>query len=216
MNKTSIPDTEFDLGVFIARHQRNLVWGGATIVVAGAGLWFWTASRDLKESRGEQALASAEQAFFTGAPGTAETDLLRVVQRYDGTVASVRASMLLAQSLYEVGKADEGVDRLRAVVGLRAARPFRAAVHALIAAGLENNGKFDEAAAAYGSAAERAPTLLDRESYMADQARALTSAGKMAEALKIWQTIAEREASPFSGEARLRVGELTAAAAQRS
>ena len=43
-----------------------------------------------------------------------------------------------------------------------------------------------------------------------EQARALVSAGDSAGGLKLYQTIASRDDSPFAGEAKVRVGELSA------
>lgn len=211
---TSTENTEFDFGAFIAKN-RNQVLAGAGVVVAAVAIgWFWTASQRLKETRAEQAYGNAERSFYSGNPQVAETDLSRMVQRYGGTSSGIRATMLLAQTYYQTGKTDQGVTKLREAVGSGAAKPFRGAMYALIAAGLENQQKFDSAATAYGQAVAAAPTVADRESYQAHQALALALAGKKPDAIKVWQTIAARENSPLAPEARLRLGELTAAPAK--
>ena len=216
MTNTPGATAEFDFAAFYAKNRKRILAGAAIVVAAGAIGWFWTASRKLKEKNGELAYASAERSYYSGNLQLAQTDLARVVQRYGSTRAGARASMLLARAMYQQGKADSGVLKLREAVGKSAAAPFRAALHALIAAGFENSEKYDSAAAAYGQAAVAATTQIDREIYQADQARALASAGKPAEALRIWQTIAAREASPLIAEARLRIGELTASPAKGS
>ncbi|HKS07166.1 MAG TPA: tetratricopeptide repeat protein [Gemmatimonadaceae bacterium] len=216
MSNTPGAKAEFDFSAFYARYRKPILAGAAAAVVLGAGAWFWRASNNLKEKNGELAYVSAERSFYSGNLQLAEIDLARVVTRYGTTKAGVRASMLLARAMYQQGKADSGVKRLREAVGHGAAGPFRAAIYAMIAAGLEDGAKYDSAAASFGQAAAAAATPIDREIYKADQARSLASAGKPAEALRIWQEIAAREGSPLIAEARLRIGELTAAPAKGS
>ena len=54
-----------------------------------------------------------------------------------------------------------------------------------------------------------------KDRYMADAARALTSAGNKADAAKIWSDLAKDQSSVFSAEARVRAGELTATPASK-
>ena len=54
-----------------------------------------------------------------------------------------------------------------------------------------------------------------RDGYRADAARALASAGKAAEAAKIWEELAKDPTSFYAAEARVRIGELTAKPAAR-
>jgi hypothetical protein len=42
----------------------------------------------------------------------------------------------------------------------------------------------------------------------------LASAGRNPDAIKVWQTIAAKETSPLAPEAKLRIGELSAAPAK--
>ena len=211
MSKTDT-NPGFDLAALWTAQGRAIVGGAIAVAVVVGGGWFWMASRDLKESRAEDAYASAERTFYSGNAPLATSELTRVVTRYGDTRAGVRATMLLAQAHYIAGEHAEGVEQLRAVVGSGAARPYRAPLHALIAAGLESQSQFDDAAAAYAQAASAATTQFDRDLYEADQARALASAGKSEAALAIWRRHADREAAPTASEARLRIGELAARA----
>jgi predicted negative regulator of RcsB-dependent stress response len=207
---------EFDLATFLEQNRRALVAGAVVLAAAGGGAWFWTSSQALKETRGLQALAQAERAFFSGNLPLAETELQRVVTRYSGTAPGVRAKMLLAQSLYGQGRHQQGVETLREVVGTGPAKPYRSAIHGLIAVGLEDLGQLDAAAAAYGDASAAAMTSMERDALKADQARVLMGSGKRAEALVIWKALAADDNSPTAAEARLRVGELEATAASKS
>jgi predicted negative regulator of RcsB-dependent stress response len=212
-NETS-SGSDFDLGVFLDRYRKPLIGGVVAVAVVGGGFWFWSASQKLKTERGDQAYRTAERAYYSGNPQQAEAELARAVQRYGNTTGGVRAAMLLARTLYQQEKPAEGIAQLREAAGRGASKPFRAAIHAMIGAGFEDAAQFDSAAAAYGLAVEEARTTIDREIYLADQARALGSAGKKAEALALWEQIAARDASPLLAEARLRIGELSAAPAR--
>jgi predicted negative regulator of RcsB-dependent stress response len=206
---------EFDFAAFFTKNRKPILTGAGTAVAAVAIGWFWVASQNLKAEKAETAFGNAERAFYSGNPQLAETELSKMAQRYGGTPAGVRATILLAQTYFETGKPDQGVSRLRDVVG-SAAKAFRAPIYALIGAGLDNQKKFDSAATAYAQAAVASPTVMDREGYLARQAVSLTAAGKNPDAIKVWQAIAAHETSPLAPEAKLRLGELSAAPAKGS
>ncbi len=216
MSKKTAGSEGFDLGAFLEQNRRNVTIGAAVVVVAGAGAWFWRSSSELKDTRAAQALAQAERSFLSGNLSLAETELQRVVQRYASTPSGVRAKMMLAQAMYGQGRHEQGVALLTEVVGTGAAAPYRAAIHALIAAGYEDLGRFDQAAAAYAAASSAAVSRMERDAYKADQARVFMGTGKSAEALAIWKELSSDESSPMSSEARLRVGELESKAVTRS
>ena len=71
------------------------------------------------------------------------------------------------------------------------------------------------AAAEYLKASETTQLQSERESLKADAARAYVAAGKSDEALKLWRAMADDEASSLNAEAKLRVGELSAAVAAK-
>lgn len=213
MAKTTIGEREVDFAALWEKHRKTILGTVAALVVVVGGGLFWSSSRALKEQRAEIAFSSAEQTFYSGNFQLAATELERVVGRYSGTKAGVRATMLLARTRFGEKNHADGVALLREVVATGAARPYRAAIYALIASGLENQRLFGEAAEAYAQAAGAAGTDFDRYLYEADQARALASAGQNDQALTIWRRHAANEAAPTASEARLRIGELGASAA---
>jgi predicted negative regulator of RcsB-dependent stress response len=212
MTSSAKGDSEFDLGIFFERHRKTILTAGAVLAVGVVSVWSWTASAERKAVRSEQALMSAQQAFYSGNTQLAATDLQRVVDRYGGTPAGGRAAILLAKIRYDESKPAEGVAILRATIGKSGSKAFRPAINALIAQGLEAQGKFDSAATAFRAAAAAERLDIAREHYQAMAARALASAGNKSEALRIWEAIAAREASPYAPEAKLRVAELKATA----
>jgi hypothetical protein len=54
----------------------------------------------------------------------------------------------------------------------------------------------------------------EKEYLQGELARALTVAGKKDEARKIWEALAAKPDSPMAGEARIRMGELSAVPAK--
>ncbi|MBV6520972.1 MAG: hypothetical protein MNPFHGCM_01092 [Gemmatimonadaceae bacterium] len=210
------PPLDFDehaenLAEWLKAHTRqvSLATIGVAVLVA-AGL-LWRSSAQKKEANAGRSLAEAQRSFMAGNLALAQSDLQKLVQRYGGTMAGDQGRLLLAQVFFDENKVDEG---LKALEGVSASGPFKASLHAIRAAGLEQGGKLAEASAEYLKAADAAATDSDRGQYRSDAARTLAAAGKRDEALKIWKAMADDETNPFSAEAKLRVGELSAVPAK--
>ena len=184
----------------------------AGVVALAAILWFagnqW---RNQRADAAEAALNRARQSYAQGNLPLAQTDLRSVIRRFGGSSAGSQASMLLAQAYYEQGKPDSG---LKVLNEGKPAKLDRASFEALKGAGYEQQKKYPEAADRYKAAADLTEAKIAKDRYMADAARALTSAGKKADAEKIWSALAKDNASAFAPEARVRLGELTATAAK--
>lgn len=191
-------------------NSKLLSIGGIVIAAAAAITFLWRASADKKELRASQALASAQMVVQSGNAALAQSDLQAVLRRYGGTKAGTQARLLLAQVYFGQGKIEEG---LRELESIGSGGPNSASVHALRAAGLEQLGKPAEAAAAYEQAAAASNTNVAKASYQSDAARAYRAAGNLDAARRLWDAIAKDETNPLSGEAKIRLGELTAKAA---
>lgn len=192
----------------------------AAIIVAAAavittGVYFYRQNEQQEALRAEQTLFEAQTSLANGNRALAESDLQKLIQRSPKTPAAVQAAAQLATLRYEDGKYAEGVALAQQSLD-RAPDHMKAGLHALVAAGLEDQKKPADAAAAYQKAAETAAFELDKQKYKADAARALMAAGNVAEAKRLWSELAENELSPLSGEARVRLGELDAKPAGRS
>lgn len=190
-------------------YQKQIIIIAIVVVAGTAGLYLWKRSGEIREVKAAQAFQSAEAAFMSGNKPLAQTELEKIVTRYKGTASGTQAAMLMAQTLFEEGKHADGVAQLEAIVG-GAPKPLRAGIHALIAAGLEASGKPAEAAAAYERAAGLAQFDIDADMHRMEQARNLAASGDAAGATAIYRRIAELEDSPFAGEARVRLGEVSA------
>ena len=190
--------------------RTNMKMIGTVLAAIALAVVLWLVIRQWRDSRAaaaDAALNRARQSYTQGNLPLAQTDLRNVIRRYDGSSAGSQATMLLAQVYYEQGKADSG---LKVLNDGKAASVDRAAFEALKGAGYEQLKQYGPAAERYQAAAAATDAKISKDRYMADAARVLTLAGKKDEAAKIWTALANDDASGFSAEAKVRLGELTA------
>lgn len=199
-------------GDWLSLHARKIAVAAVVVAVAVGGTYAYRKISASTEQRAERAYFAAQAT--QGPPSDQERALDGVIGAYRGTPAATQAALLLAQARYNRGAYAEGVATLAAIDG--EAGEFEASVDALIAAGLEGQGKFGEAAAKYREAAGEARFDVDREGYLGDAARAYGRAGNAAEAVRIWTDLADDPLGSLAAEARVRLGELTAKPAGQS
>ena len=192
-------------------HSRELMYASIGLLVVAGGFWFYRQSNERQAQSASTALSEAESAVAAGNLPLAQSDLEKLVQRYGNTSAGTQAHVLLAQVHYNKGEYQQGMDQLKAVTDDKDAYTAAAGLN-LTAAGLEQSGKFGDAATTYEKAAKKAPYKVDHDVYMANAARAYTTAGKTEDAKKIWSALAKDDQSPAAAEARVRLGELEAKA----
>ena len=188
---------------------------GIAVLAAAVVLIGWMLFRQYQNRRADAADAAlnrARQSFSQGNLPLAQTDLRRVISGFAGSAAGSQATLLLAQAYYQQGKADSG---LKVLADGRPARTDEAAFEAMKGAGFEQKKEYAQAAERYRAAANLVDARIAKDRYLADAARALTSAGNKAEAAKIWSSLAADNTSTFSAEARVRLGELVATAASK-
>lgn len=209
----TLDDTTENLIEWVRRNARPLAIGAIAVVVVLALGMFWRSAAARKEANAGRDLTAAQRAVVSGNAALAQSDLQRLIQRYDGTKASIQARMLLAQVMFDQGKADSGLAVLEAE---DSPGPFAASYHAITAAGLEQAGKLPEAAAAYLRASDAAISKPDRAAHRADAARVYQAAGNVEQAKQIWTELAADDAGPMAGEAKVRLGELNAQPVSKS
>jgi predicted negative regulator of RcsB-dependent stress response len=188
---------------------------GIAVLAAAVVLIGWMLFRQYQNRRADAADAAlnrARQSFSQGNLPLAQTDLRRVISGFAGSAAGSQATLLLAQAYYQQGKADSG---LKVLADGRPAKTDEAAFEAMKGAGFEQKKEYAQAAERYRAAANLVDARIAKDRYLADAARALTSAGNKAEAAKIWSSLAADNTSTFSAEARVRLGELVATAASK-
>ena len=82
-------------------HSREVAWASIAVVALVAGGWFYNRSKDLKAERAERAYYQAQRAVTAGNMPLAESDLKKMIARYDGTTASIQARLQVAQLMYD-------------------------------------------------------------------------------------------------------------------
>lgn len=193
-------------------HARPLGIAAGIVAIAALGWFVGKQWSDRRADQADAALSRARQSYAQGNLPLAQTDLRRVIARFGGSAAGSQATMLLAQAFFEQGKADSG---LKVLNEGKPADVDEASFEALKGAGYEQMKQYDKAAERYRAAAGIADAKIAKDRYMADAARALTSAGNKSEALKIWTSLASDNLSAFTAEARVRMGELQATPAAK-
>lgn len=192
-------------------HTREFTWAAVTVIVLAAGGWFYIRSRDLKAERAEKAYYQAIRSQTAGNLPLAESDLRKMIQRYDGAPAAAQARLQLAQILYDQGKYQQGVDELRlAEDKIGGSEQYGSGVHLVLAAGLEQLKKYREAGEQYEKAAKAARFDADRQRFQSLAANAYLTGGDTAKAKAIWTELGADSKGAVAGEARVRLGELTA------
>ena len=187
---------------------------GAAVVI-GTGAYFWRESQRNEAMRAEKSYYQAQQSLASGNRALAESDLQKLIQRSPKAPAAIQATSLLATLRYEDGKYTEGTALVEKSLD-RAPDHMKPGLHALLAAGYEDQKKLAEAAAEFRKASEATPFASEKQKYLADAARALATAGRTEEARKLWGELAADETSQTAGEARVRLGELEAKPAGRT
>ena len=220
MTKTASPpqpqiddraDTFF---LWVQTHMRQVAIAGVVVVALGLGYWLWRQSRVARERNASIELLTASQTIQSGNLALAQSDLEKLVVRYDGTNAAAQAAFELAAIYYSQGQYDRGIASLQQLAASSDDALVKAMAENGVAAGYEGAGKFADAAGHYRRAADLTRLEDERDVYLASAARAYQAAGNKTESIAIWRRLAESE-GPQAAEARVRLGELTAESAKQ-
>ncbi len=194
-------------------HSREVTWASVAVIALAAGGWFYNRSQELKSERAEKAYFAAQRSVVSGNLPLAESDLRKMVQRYDGTSAATEGRLALAQILYEEGKYQAGIDALKEA---GKAGDFASAVHMVMAGGYDQLKKYKEAGAEYEAAAKAARFDADRQREQSLAAKAYLNGGDSAKAKAIWTELGADSKGTVAGEARVRLGEMAATPESKS
>lgn len=207
--RTDPENTLETLSDWFELHSKELTWGLLTFVVVVVGGWFYIRSKNLKIERAGRAYYAAQQSIASGNNPLAESDLRKLITRYDGTPAAMESELLLTQLLYEQGKYKEGIASLeKSVSKLESSKDFAGAGHLLLASGYEQLNNFARAGKEYEAAAAKTRFDADRQRYQSFAASDYLRAGNVVEAKRIWTVLAADSKGTVAGEARVRLGEL--------
>jgi predicted negative regulator of RcsB-dependent stress response len=197
---------------WVREHATQVTIGVAAVAVLVAGGALWRSSSANKAARADAAFFDAQAPLAQGNVPAAQQQLQQVAQRYDGTAGGTQAQLLLAQTYYDQGKYQDGLNVLKQASG--APKLFSGPIKVLTAVGNEGLGQFAQAAKSYEDAASEAHSEAERSQLRADAARAYQAAGDKVSALRIWTDLAKLEGQGVADEARVRVGELSTTVAR--
>ena len=197
-------------------NARALSIGGAVVLIAAAGYWFYLRSQQIQSANAEKALMNAKQSIGAGNQSLAQSDLQKVYSRYGSTPAGVEAAMLLAQIDFDAKKVQDGISILEKLSGSSPASRAESTIRGLEGDGYLQLGKPLEAAKQYEKAAQVSTYEAERAYQRSKAGRAYQIAGDTAKARQIWTSIlADPTAQSMAPEAHVRLGELTAQVAKR-
>jgi predicted negative regulator of RcsB-dependent stress response len=195
-------------------NQRWVAIGSAVVLLALLGAWYNIRSKTLKNENADKQLLLAKQSVASGNIPLAESDLKKVAERFQGTTAGAEAGIMLGQLRLEKGDYQGAVDYLKGL-GAQLNGPNAASAKGLLGDAYSQLGKSAEAAAAYEQAAGSTTMPNEKAFLLAKAGHAYMNANKNAEARKIWEALAaQQDNQAVATEARVRLGELSALAAQ--
>lgn len=142
-----------EISVGPARHEQFLDehYGKVALVVLlcvlGAAGWIiYNGMQDSMERKAGAALVAAmPESPATGEISLNEQGLQQVISEFDDSRAAVTAAYLQAIALWNAGKEDEGVARMKAFIDSAPTEEWKAQASVTLACRLMNRGKADEA-----------------------------------------------------------------------
>lgn len=207
-SQSSFEDATENFSDWLNENATKVVTGVAVVVVVLGGVWFMRSNSAKKDSRAAMAFSQAQGA---ATQPELEKQLADVGTRYKGTAPGTEASIAVAQMQFDAGKYQDGMATLDKI---DAPSSMQNAVKLLKAAGNEGLNKYAEAAKLYEDVANATGPLAEKTQYQASAARAYQAGSDKASALRIWTELAKVEGLGVADEARVRIGELSAAPAK--
>jgi tetratricopeptide (TPR) repeat protein len=197
------------------RHGRTiLIAAGAIVLLVVLGL-FVARTRAQSEERAQGELFRAVLAVNQGDYVSAGPMLKELIDNSPGTNAAREAHRYLADAMMAQGKPSEAVTWYRKYVEKAGGNASAALAGQWgLAAALENEKKFAEAAAAYAEAAKRSSSDNERGRAMLGEARCYMRAGQTAKAVEVYTAVVNLPLAeqPIHDAANARLGELQAGA----
>ncbi len=200
---------DLDLAEWLKRHGRKASIATGVLAVLAVGTWLYVASARRKESFAAQELVRARSSAESGNLPLASADLSRLIERFGGTRAADEATIMLNQLRLLQDQRDVAVTALQEFVRGRHDDDIKASAYALLAGGLEDQGKLREAGEAYRQASARARLDFLKAGYLLDAGRTLAAGGDSAGAKTAYGEVLTRYPElDQAAEARVRLGEL--------
>ena len=179
------------------------------IVLLAVGIWGYQSSARNKEAAAQQELMQARASAEAGNMPLAASDLSKLIERFSGTKAADEASILLNQVRLVQGQRTVAINALQTFVRSHHEDYILSSAYGLLGGGLEDEGKYKDAAQSYRLASDNAPLDFLKAQFLIDAGRAFAAAHDTASAKKAYGDLLEKYPRiDQAGEARVRMGEI--------
>lgn len=195
---------------FVSANLSSVLGVSVAVIVAVVLATFWARSRSEKSAEADLR-AAALVSTLTAGQYEATLELSSQIQSgYGGTRAAVLANYIKGRAELELQRNIEAEGSFRAYLAQSAKAPFyEDAAKRALAASLEGQHRYSEAAATYEEAAAGLPEDLADDAHI-DAARNYRLAGDLDKARSLLSTLAEKDVSA-SRRARIELAALNAA-----
>ena len=188
------------LSEWVLRNQRVVGAAGVVLVVAIAGIWWWTGQQKTNSDHAATYLSRITGYYFNGdyrhaidgdkqrkIEGEPLYGLRYIVEQYGSTVSGRQATLLLGNSYYAIGKYDSAS---REFDNASSDYPMtKAAIEAGRATILEHRGNKMEAAKLFESAASRDEANPLDADYLLSAARDYEAGNKKDDAVRLYRKL---------------------------
>ena len=218
MKEDSLVTAAFHATEIWERHGTKILIGLGAVVVVGLLAFFMSQARTRAEQKASGDLLRASLAVSQGDYATAAPMLREIIDNAQGTDAARTAMLYLGDSFLAQKRASEAVEWYQKYLGRAGGDRERQWIgHLALATAYEDQGKFAEAAAAYGEAHRRAGSDNERGRAKLAQARCFLRSGQNEKALEAYREILTlpQAGQPITDAARGRIGELQATSPAR-
>ena len=187
---------------FLQKNSKPFYIGILAVIVIATFIMLDLRSRRTGNIRAESRIVTAEQIYFSRDFDRAIPELQTVIQESPGTIGAGRAVFYLANCYYEKGEYADAMRFFQQYLDdYGNIDYFKISSQSGIADCLENEDRFEEAAAAYEKAAIIGDHSFTRPFNLRDAARCYVEAGNPEKGRSIYQKILkDHPDAPFSSE----------------
>lgn len=179
-----------ELVIWARRRAPTLVVYGVVLVVLVVGAFYWSNQRSGQLDAAAGELEELQQTVGFQDPATFEASVQGYLDRFGGTPFAIEARLLLARVhlLAEVSDPNAAVEALAAVAP-DFSSPLALDATFMLAAALEQAGRWDEAIQIYEEILSQVEFSFQRVEAGEGQARSLLASGDSAGAVQVYQSI---------------------------
>jgi len=197
---------------YLAENSRTILYTAGAIVLILVAIFIYNRKQQEKEQNAVMELTKAKREYFSNNYGTAIPVLQNLTQTYSGTESAEVGLYFLASAYYAQGDYSKAEQTFNQFLDASDDKILSAAAVSGVAACLEEQGKFAEAAERYREAATEYDNFM-RPEYMYDSARCYVLAGNKDVARQVLNRLIEDYSdSRVTDDAEILLAEINARA----